>query len=122
MAVPKAQPVDWTGSVNPLREMPLPVVTSALVVNWVKALFRFNLPAPIAQSRACVVVMTPAEICCPLSQPGSLSAEFMSTALITSLRVAASVYEEENAVFATLSRRAAPPATNGAAKLVPEIE
>ena len=65
--------------------------------------------------------MTPFAICWPLFHPESLSAEFMSTALITSLLVAALVTVDEKAVLAVLSSSAAPPATSGVAKLVPAI-
>ena len=78
---------------------------------------RSSAPAPVAQSRACVVRVTPPATTCPLFQPSVRAALAMSTAFTT--RASRAVAGMPRSPLAASVMSAIPPATVGDAKLVP---
>ena len=100
--------------------------TSIWPFTWMSnVLSRFIRPAPRAQSSDCVVwrkVVPPTvTLCCPLLHPVVLSAPVSRSDFTTMLWLALELLTRGASVLAALATSVAPPATIGAAKLVPAM-
>ena len=112
---PRSHPLTWT---VPPALPASPPVTAADGLNCANAWSRFIRPAPTARSRPCEVLHVEPLNVWALVHPAVLSALFWSTTLTTRPSVASARLANE-LVRASLTSRVAPPATVGAAKLVP---